>query len=818
MKKRNLIMRLLTLFLIIAVALQTFHMSAHATEEGYEIQEIADEETNEAEESELNEENAVSVDPETADDPEKQNEGSEETVFLEESAEVNESETTVLWEENAEMNESEEAVSREESAEAKESEENRLNIVPKRAMLKGVQTRSVSFIVQNSFGQSAGSVTYELKKQEGNRERLVKRATLNKRNKTITFENLELNTQYKLYLTSVPKEYGKPDGSVAEFYFDSEGIHFTKGGTEVVLTMTSGYVHFIVQNTSGLPVGVVNYTLKKLTNNRETVVKSGAADRGTGKIILEKLAWNTTYRLYLTSVPKEYEKPVGFVAEFHFDSAGIHFTKGNTAVVLNKKNNNGQDVPLAEGQYYGFTGQDSRIKISKEYNIATGIDAFCFDSNKDFPDFGNKAVYNELSTSAETLYGLAERPRGTPKELYDSVRKVIYYCETHKEELLTVHQLNSDAFWFGSPYKEKGYYRALQEAIWYYSNSLNSLKNYKPGSVGYSIMKKAVQHIIQESPKVSKEEMETVKLKIYSTSMLGEHNSPLQPLITFEIEKKINIKIQKVNENGESLEGAVFKLEKQEDATFLPIEMGTDPAVSEFIFKNLTAGKYLLTEKKAPENYISLKEPIRFEIKETDGVLKIILNSSDPKVFLENDKLTIKVANEKKKTTSIIVDKKWFRADGTGFYPLEGSIVYDLMQVLITEGGEISEKVYRAGEILTSQDQWTKEYSDLPKADTNENGEKVTFAYYVKEILIADYSTSYGSAGVEDTESPSAVAISSGTITIKNKEKMKFTLPETGGTGRGALYIAGALLLGISLLLFGSKKNGSFYQYLHKRG
>lgn len=706
MKKQNLIMRLLTLFLIIAVALQTFHMSAHATEEGYEIQEIADEETNEAEESELNEENAVSVDPETADDPEKQNEGSEETVFQEESAEVNESETTVLWEENAEMNESEEAVSREESAEAKESEENRLNIVPKRAMLKGVQTRSVSFIVQNSFGQSAGSVTYELKKQEGNRERLVKRATLNKQNKTITFENLELNTQYKLYLTSVPKEYGKPDGSVAEFYFDSEGIHFTKGGTEVVLTMTSGYVHFIVQNTSGLPVGVVNYTLKKLTNNRETVVKSGAADRGTGKIILEKLAWNTTYRLYLTSVPKEYEKPVGFVAEFHFDSAGIHFTKGSTAVVLNKKNNNGQDVPLAEGQYYGFTGQDSRIKISKEYNITTGIDAFCFDSSKDFPNFGNKAVYNELSTSAETLYGLAERPRGTPKELYDSVRKVIYYCETHKEELLTVHQLNSDAFWFGSSYKEKGYYRALQEAIWYYSNSLNSLKNYKPGSVGYSIMKKAVQHIIQESPKVSKEEMETVKLKIYSTSMLGEHNSPLQPLITFEIEE----------------------------------------------------------------------------------------------------------------TTSITVNKKWFRADGTEFYPLEGSIVYDLMQVLITEGGEISEKVYRAGEILTSQDQWTKEYSDLPKADTNENGEKVTFAYYVKEILIEDYSTSYGSAGVEDTESPSAAAISSGTITIKNKEKMKFTLPETGGTGRGALYIAGALLLGISLLLFGSKKNGSFYQYLHKRG
>lgn len=102
------------------------------------------------------------------------------------------------------------------------------------------------------------------------------------------------------------------------------------------------------------------------------------------------------------------------MAEFYFDSEGIHFIKGSTAVVLkknNEQNNNGQDAPLEEGQYYGFTGEDSRIKISKEYNIATGTDAFCFGANKDFPNFGNKAVYNELSTSAETLFQLAENPR-----------------------------------------------------------------------------------------------------------------------------------------------------------------------------------------------------------------------------------------------------------------------------------------------------------------------------------------------------------------------------------------------------------------------
>ena len=214
----------------------------------------------------------------------------------------------------------------------------------------------------------------------------------------------------------------------------------------------------------------------------------------------------------MRTVPKEYERPNDSVAEFYFDSEGIHFIKGSTAVVLkknNEQNNNGQDAPLEEGQYYGFTGEDSRIKISKEYNIATGTDAFCFGANKDFPNFGNKAVYNELSTSAETLFQLAENPRKkNPKELYDSVRKVIYYCEMHKKELLTDHQLGSDAFWFGSNDKEKGYYKALQEAIWYYSDSIDGLKSYSSGSVGYHIMKKAVKHIIQESEKVSDEDME----------------------------------------------------------------------------------------------------------------------------------------------------------------------------------------------------------------------------------------------------------------------------------------------------------------------
>lgn len=371
---------------------------------------------------------------------------------------------------------------------------------------------------------------------------------------------------------------------------------------------------------------------------------------------------------------------------------------------------------------------------------------------------------------------------------------------------------------FGSNDKEKGYYKALQEAIWYYSDSIDGLKSYSSGSVGYHIMKKAVKHIIQESEKVSDEDMECVKLKMYNSSMLGDHNSPLQPLIAFEIINKTDIKVQKVNKSGESLEGAAFRLEKLGDASFTPVEMGNESAISDFTFKCLDAGEYRLTEIKAPSNYIPLEEPILFTIiEESNGVFKIKLNTENSKVTLEEGTLTIKVANEKTVTTEITVDKKWFRADGTEFHPQDGEISYNLIQVLTTEGGESSEKIYKSGETLTSQDGWQKTYSNLPTADINGNGEKEICTYYVKEILIADYSTSYSNGSVGESEDPSAAALSSGTITVKNTEKMKFILPETGGTGRGILYIAGVFLLGISMILLGNK-NSSFYECLHKKG
>lgn len=45
---------------------------------------------------------------------------------------------------------------------------------------------------------------------------------------------------------------------------------------------------------------------------------------------------------------------------------------------------------------------------------------------------------------------------------------------------------------------------------------------------------------------------------------------------------------------------------------------------------------------------------------------------------------------------------------------------------------------------------------------------------------------------------------------------MKFILPETGGTGRGILYIAGVFLLGISMILLGNKNSSFMNAYIRK--
>ena len=80
----------------------------------------------------------------------------------------------------------------------------------------------------------------------------------------------------------------------------------------------------------------------------------------------------------------------------------------------------------------------------------------------------------------------------------------------------------------------------------------------------------------------------------------------------------------------------------------------------------------------------------------------------------------------------------------------------------------------------------------------SDNGDDVTYGYYVVETAVPDYGTSYSNSNGVETQTPRDAAFSSGTITIRNTENPKFSLPETGGLGRTVVYIAGVILVIVS--------------------
>ena len=130
-----------------------------------------------------------------------------------------------------------------------------------------------------------------------------------------------------------------------------------------------------------------------------------------------------------------------------------------------------------------------------------------------------------------------------------------------------------------------------------------------------------------------------------------------------------------------------------------------------------------------------------------------------------------------------------------------------MIHVSRTNIGRTIEKVYKSQKVLTSNDNWTVTYTDLPLAGINDEGDEVTYSYYVEENTLPDYSTSYTNSSGKESRNPANTAITSGTITIKNTEKMKFILPETGGMGRLAIYLIGIFLLGISIFMTVFRRN-----------
>lgn len=688
-----------------------------------------------------------------------------------------------------------------------------------RALRAGAPETYVKFSIRSHTGENImGQVQYNLMEVSGGSEKLYKNGFVSFVKPDVEFTGLKLNTTYKMYIKNVPPGYERPVQSVAEFYFDTSGIHFTKGSGGIVLRQTDGAAKvgmgFFVQDTSGAAVKPVTFELTKEDDNGDTPIsiqaKPGTGNRYDIDITKRDIELNKKYKLKIKSAPSKYQLPTGNVAEFYFSNEDgklfIRFTKGGNTSILKKVGE--QDKPLAANEYYGFVGYGDKIKVSKSNESSSGTEAFCIRAEDTFPGFGDNAVYKEYINDADALYRSAQRPRVGKKELYDAMRKIYYYCETHKDELLKDYGLNDAGFWRDSVDHEQdyGYYKTMQEAFWYYSNSLDDIKTYSQGSNEYTRMKTAVNHILSESKKVSDAEMKSVKVKTYITEMTGKHSQPYQQLVSFELNRTTEINVLKVDDTENALNGAVFKLEKLGDASFTPMYVGRNQNISQFKFEGLSAGEYRLTEEKTPTGYKPLDGPIDFKIEEQNKKFTITQTSTNPMVTLSGTSMTFKVKNEKLKTR-ITVNKKWFDADGQEVQRSAGSITYNLMQVSTSANGTTSEKVYKAGETLSASDNWTKTYTDLPVSGKSDNGDDVTYGYYVVETAVPDYGTSYSNSNGAEVQTPKDAAVSSGTITIKNTENMRFLLPETGGLGRTVLYIAGVILVLISAVVIITRKN-----------
>ena len=95
---------------------------------------------------------------------------------------------------------------------------------------------------------------------------------------------------------------------------------------------------------------------------------------------------------------------------------------------------------------------------------------------------------------------------------------------------------------------------------------------------------------------------------------------------------------------------------------------------------------------------------------------------------------------------------------------------------------------------LSADNNWFHTFRNLPLSGTDDEGNTVTYTYYVEEVSVSGFDTTYENNGIP-----------SGTITVTNKknttETPSYELPETGSGGTFLYTMGGAALVALSLLL-----------------
>ncbi len=241
--------------------------------------------------------------------------------------------------------------------------------------------------------------------------------------------------------------------------------------------------------------------------------------------------------------------------------------------------------------------------------------------------------------------------------------------------------------------------------------------------------------------------------------------------------------LDKVDEEGETLEGAKFTLTKGGETvyflydegtkTYTVCEAGTEGATTEIEagsvhVTGLAEGDYTLTETEAPEGYQASGKTVTITVGENGvtflGRIRSIWNSIisffgadvDEPVVIADDDGNIEFTNYKLKKIS--VNKVWDDEGNENKRPdnIEISLMADGSPALDENGQPIKAT-------LNESNSWSATFEDLPAVDGNDK----EISYTIEEVSVEGYETTIGTLTKEDDGSYS--------ITITNK----YTIPDT---------------------------------------
>ena len=214
-----------------------------------------------------------------------------------------------------------------------------------------------------------------------------------------------------------------------------------------------------------------------------------------------------------------------------------------------------------------------------------------------------------------------------------------------------------------------------------------------------------------------------------------------------------------------------------------------------------TGNLYKLVETKAPEDYAPDGTPHYFiwnnnatdDDKKADAltaatgttVLEGVTTANVSFLGVNGDRATMAIPN---KQNCLTLRKIWY---GIGNDTIEAPVNEIQVQLYRYKDGEDKAHAETVGApvTLTKADGWTKKISSL------ESG----YHYYVEELgtdsgALVFYEVKY-------SESNATGVTGGGTITITNKQKPSYELPATGAAGTPPYTAAGALIMGIALML-----------------